>query len=276
MNITGSQGFDIVVISLRTSTERRRQAAQQLDAMGFAWSFQDGIDGRALATFPEEYDRQSRMRLHGAEMNPGQVGCFLSHREVWKRCVQSRKLTLALEDDFQFQQNLDGVLPFVSANLSTFDILRLQALRPTWKYKVLKDYGERKLVKHYHDPVGATAYFIKPECARVMLEKSNRFHAHVDDFFGHDWIHRQNILSLLPYAVVPCGLPSTIELSGERKAEIRAGRKWQMKVNKFPRSIQKRLYRMAAFPGLFIQKSERFSSAIKMQEEQPLIGVGRR
>src|SRR5579863_4877511 len=191
MKPAGLQGFDIVVISLRRSSERRRQAAQQLDAMRFAWDFLDAIDGMALAYFPEEYDRRSRLRLTGFEMSPGQIGCFLSHRQAWKQCVQRQRPALILEDDFKFQQDLDGVLPYINDNLSAFDLLRLQGLWDGWKHKVLKDYGQKKLVKHYYDPSGATAYFIKPECAGVMLEKSQRFHAPVDDFFGHDWIHRQ-------------------------------------------------------------------------------------
>jgi glycosyl transferase family 25 len=254
VNRARQKEFDIVVISLRSSAERRRHAARQLDAAPFPWSFQDAVNGAALATAPEEYDRRKRLRFFGYEMLPGQIGCFLSHRQAWKQCVERQKLTLILEDDFQFRQGLDEVLPVVCDNLSTFDILRLQGLREDWKYKVLKDHGRNKLVKHDHDPFGSTAYFIKPESARVLLEKSRRFHSPVDDFFGHDWVHRLHVLSILPYPVKPSGEPSTISPLEGLEAKLGAARKWQTKIHKLPRSIEKRFYRMFLRKSLPVQR----------------------
>ena len=193
--------FDTIVISLRTSVERRARVLQQFTARPFPWNFQDAIHGASLPSFPEEYDRRKHLQFFGLDMIPGQIGCFLSHREAWKKCVATQKLTLVLEDDFQFQQELSEVLPIVFDNLAHFDVLKLQGIREGWKYKALKNYGKNQLVRHYHDTFGLTAYFVKPEAAKVLLEKSSRFHAHGDDFIGHDWIHRLKILCVLPYPV---------------------------------------------------------------------------
>ena len=236
--------FEINVISLQTSSERRLQAAEQLNATPFSWSFQDAIHGASLPTFPEEYDRRKRLRLWGADIVPGQIGCFLSHRQAWKKWVQTQKLMLVLEDDFQFRQNLVEVLPIVAEVMANCDVLRLQGLRTDGKYKVLKDYGKNQLAKHYEDTFGTTAYFVKPESAKVLLEKSHHFHAHVDDFFGHDWIHRLNIVSLLPYPVTPSGLASTIKCLNKPENHLSLAEKWLTKLRKLPRSAQKRIYRM--------------------------------
>src|SRR5665213_2137702 len=146
--------FEIIVISLKKSAARRAQAAAQLDASGFDWKFLDAVDGGDLNEFPAEYDREAQLRNYGYDLNPGQLGCFLSHREAWKKCVASQKLTLVLEDDFEFQQKLSDVLPLVEQFLPEFDMLRLQGTEPQWKYKVLRIYGENQLVKHYYDPFG--------------------------------------------------------------------------------------------------------------------------
>jgi GR25 family glycosyltransferase involved in LPS biosynthesis len=146
------------------------------------------------------------------------------------------------------------VLPIALENISLFDILRLQGFKNGWKYKVLKDYGQNKLVKHYYDTFGTTAYFVKPASAKILLEKSNRFHAPVDVFFSHDWIHRLNILSIFPYPIKPSGLPSTIACYKKRKNKLSLKKKWLTKIYKIPRSVAKRFYRMKTFPMLFFTK----------------------
>jgi glycosyl transferase family 25 len=250
------QTFDIIVISLRTSVERRAQAARQLDAMPFAWSFQDAIHGASLPTFPEEYDRKTHLHLFGGDMIPGQIGAFLSHRQAWKKCLQTQKLTFILEDDFLFRQKLSEILPIVFDNLSNFDVLKLQGHHEDWKHKVLKDYGKNKLVRHYHDTFGLVAYFVKPESAKVLLEKSDHFRAHVDDFVGHDWIHGLKILCVQPYPVTCSGQPSTISGFDAGKRKLSRSQKLLLKFRRLPRSAAKKLYRMRTFPKLFLQRKQ--------------------
>jgi glycosyl transferase family 25 len=245
--------FDIIVISLPKSVERRAHAARQLDAMPYPWSFQDAIHGASLPSFPNEYDREKHLRLHGVDMIPGQIGAFLSHRQAWKKCLETQKLTLVLEDDFQFQQDLSEVLPIVFNNLSYFDVLKLQGLQTGRKYKALKDYDKNQLVKHYHDTFGLTAYFVKPDGAKVLLEKSNLFHAHVDDFIGHDWIHRLNVLCVWPYPVIPSGQPTTIGRLDIKDRKLSRSKKLLIKIRKLPRSFAKKFYRLHTFPALYFK-----------------------
>jgi glycosyl transferase family 25 len=254
MNNFKDISFDIVVISLRTSVERRVRVARELDATPFAWSFQDAVHGASLPSFPEEYDRKKHLRLLGFDMIPGQIGCFLSHRQVWKKCVETQRLTLVLEDDFEFQQPLAEVLPIVFDNLPHFDVLKLQGHKEGWKYKVLKDYGRNQLVKHYHDTFGVAAYFVKPESAKILLEKSNPFHAHIDDFFGHDWIHGLKILCVLPYPVKPSGAPTTIGRFDVKKGKLNRAERFLLKLRRLPRSFAKKFYRLRTFPKLYFQK----------------------
>ncbi len=254
MNHFQNTSFDIIVISLRTSVERRVRAAHQLDATPFVWSFQDAVDGASLPSLPEEYDRKKRLRLLGFDMMPGQIGCFLSHRQAWKKCVETQRLTLVLEDDFEFQQPLAEVLPIVCENLPHFDVLKLQGLKEGWKYKTLKNYGKNQLVKHYYDTFGTTAYFVKPEIAKVLLEKSKLFHATVDDFFGHDWIHGLKILCVLPYPVKPCGAPTTIDRFDVRNGKLNRSERLLIRLRRLPRSFTKKFYRLRTFPKLYFKK----------------------
>lgn len=236
--------IDIIVISLRESTARRARAVEQLQASGLTWRFQDAIKGADLPALPVEYDQNRRYQLEGNDLNPGEIGCFMSHREAWKMCVKTQKLMLILEDDFQFQETPADVLSGVFENLPHFDVLRLQGGILTYKYKVLKDYGKTKLVRHYRDPHGTTAYVLKPAAAKKLLERSRKFFECVDIYLGNYGAHRLRVLSLFPYPVTGDKSPSTIQFSAKSAPRLNLGRKWLMKLRRLPQSARKRFYEL--------------------------------
>jgi GR25 family glycosyltransferase involved in LPS biosynthesis len=66
--------------------------------------------------FPEDSVLGKRYRSIG--LNAGQVGCTLSHRELIKK-IKSKKFksALILEDDIQFDDNLNEKIPFIMDQL---------------------------------------------------------------------------------------------------------------------------------------------------------------
>ncbi len=246
MNVIGSsisvKSFDIVVISLLRSSGRRAAACHQLDATLLPWSFLNAVDGAALASLPPEYDGRTRLRNYGRPMSIGQIGCFMSHRMAWKQCVQANRPMLVLEDDFLLELDLAEVLRLAEANMQHFDLLKLQGLNLKQKFTVVKKCGDHQLVRHHHSPMGTTAYIIKPEIARLLLEKSRHFHAPIDDFLDHDWIHGLKILSLLPYLVKASGDPSTIACLTVDK--LNRWEKMLLRLRRLPRSVRRRVYSM--------------------------------
>lgn len=232
--------IEIVVISLVRSTERRLAAARQLEVAGLPWSFVEAVDAATFPPFPPEFDHQQHIRYYGCPIPVGQIGCFLSHRQAWEKCVQTGRLTLVFEDDFQLLQELPGIIALAQQHAKDFDILRLQGIKTDCPHTVVQADGSNQLVRHHRDPLGATAYFVKPSAAKILLEKSRRFHAPVDDFIFHDWIHGLTLLALLPYPVTLGGQPSTIKHHHGETLSRR--QKWQVRVQRLPRSARKRIY----------------------------------
>lgn len=232
---------EIIVVSLLRSTDRRIEAARQLEATGLPWSFLDAVDGSKMPPFPPEYDELQHIRFYGCPIPVGQIGAFLSHRLAWEKCAQTNRLTVVFEDDFQLLQELPAVIALAQQHAASFDVLKLQGLKNDCPYRVVKACEGSQLVRHQRDPLGATGYIVKPSAAKILIEKSRRFHAPVDDFIFHDWIHGLEILSLLPYPVVPGNYLSTINhlnvepLSGQKKFLVR--------LHRLPRSVQKWFYR---------------------------------
>lgn len=250
-----TEPIEIIVISLPRSTARREQAARQLDATGLPWSFLDAVDGAKQKFFPPEYDQRKQLRYFGYHLNPAQIGCFLSHRRAWEKCVQTGRLTLVFEDDFHLEPNFSAALALAVTKVAEFDLLKLQGINQN-KFKILEDHGAQQLVRFYRDPLGATAYLMTPAAARVLLEKSRTFYAPIDEFMHYDWIHRRKILALLPYAVTTTGAPSITDSFGRNRASRRE--KWLVKIRRLPRSAAKKFYRLRMFPALYFTRTKKF------------------
>lgn len=67
--------------------------------------FIDAVDGRAIgeAARRERFDyRRFGLRCYG-QPSPGEVGCTLSHFDVWKRVAASGEPAIVMEDDISFR-----------------------------------------------------------------------------------------------------------------------------------------------------------------------------
>jgi glycosyl transferase family 25 len=224
------QKIQILVISLERALNRRESVETQLNQTGLEWSYIDAVDGRNPMDL-SNYDRARRLSVSGREMVAGQIGCFLSHRLAWRKVIQTNRTTLILEDDFSLRCDLGSILQIAADNAPAFDILRLHGVFPT-RFKAIGLLGDRRLVKHFKDPRGTTAYILHPYTAERLLSRSSRFYLHVDDFFANTWLHRLSIRSLMPY---PIGVISCTSLINEKKlSKLSMYRRIAKEFHKFP------------------------------------------
>lgn len=101
-------GFDkIFMINLLRRPERRRRMIKCFDELGLDVTILNAVDGRSLNEstlekinfmpgFVDPY--------HKRPMTLGEIGCFLSHYNIWKIIVENKyERTLILEDDIRFE-----------------------------------------------------------------------------------------------------------------------------------------------------------------------------
>ena len=108
------QGF---FINLDRSEERRRALTRHLEEMGAASRYRriEAVDGRAVA------------HQHQTNLDPGSLGCWLSHLKTLEASIGARAHLHIIEDDMIFAQNaarmFDGLLKFADAELSGWDLI---------------------------------------------------------------------------------------------------------------------------------------------------------
>jgi len=208
--------FFTIVISLKRSASRREESKRILDNSGLQWEYLDAVDGLQLQSTPPEYHEAKVKRLLGFSLSASEIGCFISHRLAWAKCIEMNCPTLILEDDFSLTPHFHHDLNVVTSSNLDWDIIRLQGLRETVDSTVIKTNGI-SIVQNQDDPLGATAYIIKPSSAIRLIQCSQDIYEPLDHFIEHFKKHRLRILAIKPYPVVTRSSPTTIYDRPERK-----------------------------------------------------------
>ncbi|XP_063656668.1 procollagen galactosyltransferase 1 isoform X3 [Pan troglodytes] len=148
-------GFDeVFMINLRRRQDRRERMLRALQAQEIECRLVEAVDGKAMNTSQvEALGIQMlpgyRDPYHGRPLTKGELGCFLSHYNIWKEVVdRGLQKSLVFEDDLRFEiffkrrlmnlmrdverEGLDWDLIAASASENVCVILLSPAPNPPW------------------------------------------------------------------------------------------------------------------------------------------------
>lgn len=198
--ISTMQSFQTLVISLKDSLVRQQTVSRELAKTKLQWKFLDAVDGRKLDLSSVPYNSNKVKRLLGFELMPSEIGCYLSHMKAWQSCVDSQITTLIFEDDFVVSENFDELLETMLLQALNWDIIRLQGLSEC-EDVFLQKIGSYRLARNTSDPLGSTAYIVRPTAARQLLLHSLEIFEPVDHFLEHVEKHGLIVTAMKPYPV---------------------------------------------------------------------------
>ncbi len=193
----------VFVISLLRSEARRTHVDRQLSAQSVDYRFFDALDGKAGYKISfDSFDSTQFILRTGRLATPGEIGCFASHRQLWRHCMDLDEPVLIMEDDFDLTAGFSSAVTEARALIGRYGYLRLQteSRGKRVKHSQAGDFGVHFYTKVPH---GAAAYCISPNVARALHLSSAILNAPVDVFIKSVWEHRQPLFGLLPYTVQP-------------------------------------------------------------------------
>ena len=197
----------IYVINLKKDLEKRQEMQAQLNLMALDAIFINAIHGRSLLdTSP---NIASCLGLcapaqRPKELSPGELGCLLSHRLIWKEIAQKGQAAVVLEDDALLGPDFAQLLPSLNELPQGVECLLLGHQRqiypcgfriesPVYK-KGQIDFCNHKIARLIAGGNGAFAYFLRPKLAQEFLEAKYLAPA--------DW-YTSGLLSSTQYALMP-------------------------------------------------------------------------
>ena len=122
------QTTKIYVISLKRLPERRKFMETHLSTLGLEAEFVEAVDGLELseATIKANYNDQGRSYTDPQRMTPTEIACAWSHRNVYKRLIDSEEqYALVLEDDAALAPEIVPFLELIPKITSDWELISL-------------------------------------------------------------------------------------------------------------------------------------------------------
>lgn len=217
------------VIHLARATSRRSVAERLCADCGVPCEIADAVDGSALtaAELTAVYSPGLIAPRYPFALRAGEIGCFLSHRQIWQRLLDSdAEAALILEDDLAMSPDFVDALALAQRNLPMFGYIQFQT-RPL----VGAALDELKVCCLYQPdvtPLRTSGQLISRDTAERLLALTTHFDRPIDTFLQMHW-HTGLRLG----AIAPSGLSDrTAEVGGSTISQRRPlieklTREWQ-------------------------------------------------
>lgn len=209
----------VFVISLPDADKRRGNAQRQFDEIGVPFEFFDAVRGQEAIRDRkfEGFDEASFLLNTGRRAAVDEIGCFASHRELWKRCVELGEPIMIMEDDFDLLPRFASAFRCANELILQAGFLRLQTSIRSRKV-LIASRGEFRLERYKKTPHGLMCYCLSPTVAERFVEATRMMDAPVDVFTKKFWEHGQPMYALTPYTVAPSVLSVDTTIVGRRKS----------------------------------------------------------
>lgn len=179
------------LINLDKDLDRLAFFKSNFDRLGIKFERVPAIDGRKyseedyqdfMAKRPRNYNRTSTKTWLR-----GQMGCFLSHYNVWKKIAEGRDNYCAVfEDDIHVSDDLQYVLQSENWIPKDTDIIRLEtSTNRVQLSSPVTNYKKRKLYEVRSTSWCAGAYIISRKAALRLVSLSEKYHEPADVMLYH-------------------------------------------------------------------------------------------
>ena len=205
---------NIFIINMRKDAKRREHISNELEKYNIQhYKFFEAVDGKLLM---KETDS---LELLNSPMNPGQIGCYMSHLQIYEKIVSDNLSgAVIFEDDITTTPWTPEIPNFLKQLPRGWDIVWIGNSRalyprntcsiiPNPKYaqegvqQVSKNIFQLIDTKHTSHPMGLYAYAISNKAARDILSLEKHYEIPIDNvIINQNW----KKYMMIPSAIVHC------------------------------------------------------------------------
>lgn len=118
------------VINLEKRPDRLKYISEQLDQLGLEYERVEAVDGSSLERPYPLFNEKRFLLDQKKHVVSGEIGCALSHREIWKKIVANNEShALILEDDIEVNSDIKKLLGDINS-IEKFDFLNVSSAEP--------------------------------------------------------------------------------------------------------------------------------------------------
>jgi len=193
-----------LVITLRRSTARAENVRRIIDRCPVPCEIWDASDGAQMSDEQIAAVYQTRLNTpyYPFKLRPGEIGCFLSHRRIWKKMVdESIPQLLILEDDIEMLPNFDQLLQHAVEKTPRDGYVQFQVRQLRIAGNGQPSDDQPQLIKPTVVPLRTSAQLVTLSAARRLLHYTEIFDRPVDAAIQLTWMHGATILVASPQSV---------------------------------------------------------------------------
>jgi glycosyl transferase family 25 len=171
----------VYVINLDCAKDRMLSMDQQLSAIDVNYERIPAIKGNSLTEteINIEYSAALNKKYFRADLSLGEIGCYISHKNVWRKMVaENIEFAVILEDDMIIEKNFIKLFS-LTETLKKYDLIKLADNRNHQPKKITKLEQPFELINFTKIPNCATGYTINLAGAKKLLSRE-QFYRPVD------------------------------------------------------------------------------------------------
>ena len=212
----------VFVISLAHATERRAGIVANLDNLNIRHEIINAVDGAQLDLFAykDRLNLELSKKLFGRPLTAGEIGCYLSHYQLWERIVaESIPYAVVLEDDVRCNEDFMNVIADIVRCPWLWDVVQLYALfRRT--YRIVSPVAEKyRLLQYKRSSVTTSGYCITLSAAEKLIDHCRVMLYPVDIAWQDYWIWNGRFYSINPSVATPIDDNSSIDAILQREPD---------------------------------------------------------
>lgn len=166
-----------------------------------------------ISLFAAQTMMMGERRYHCQLTSEGAIGCYLSHYNLWKKCVELQKPILVMEDDVAFSdpETLAEILSEVNSVMGdeiefvSFDFINHYSVSAKAPVKTIKT-GSSKLHRIVRPFWGCAMYMIHPRGAQALIQTAFPIEIQVDSYIAlrgnPDLCEMLNLKPVLVYGIL--------------------------------------------------------------------------
>jgi|LSQX01.1.fsa_nt_gb glycosyl transferase family 25 len=164
-------------ITLERAKERKKYIQKHLSDLDLDYEIVYGVDGRKLTDQDiEKYADKEAIKRSPHWLNPGAIGCALSHLSIYKKIIdQNLDYAFIVEDDIVLPENIKEIIEFTKLHLKDGEpvLLYYASFKPcsfSTHQAILspeKKYG-LYYPMNYSQPITTGAYFLNRKTAKAL------------------------------------------------------------------------------------------------------------
>lgn len=196
--------IETLVIHLARAEGRRRQVERLLNGTPYPARVVDAVDG-ALVPEAVRNATTSVQPLFAPPypfpMEPGEYGCFQSHRKAWQIILDDGlDAALILEDDVALTPVFANTVTFAAEEVEAYGYVQFQT-RSVDSSEVVSRSGKSCIVQPRVTPLRTSAQIVSRSAAETLLLKTQIIDRPVDAFLQSHWYTGLHVTSIVPAGV---------------------------------------------------------------------------